>query len=294
MRNSKDFTQITTQRENTTNQQNEEGFQTFLSQREKDLKLLASFRLMDNFFFSEALDGKREAVELIIQTILGRNDIVVRSTKAQVVYTSAASRSVQLDIVAQDAQKKVFDVEIQRKDEGTGARRARFHSSMMDRNLLKKGDKFESLVDTYVIFITENDIFDAGLPIYHIERKITELNNELFEDGAHIIYVNGEFQDLEHPIGRLMHDFLCEDPKEMLYQVLAKEVRYLKETEGGQSFMNRAFEEMRKEVAKDAAKKTKNEIVSKMLKQGMTFETISTCTEVSIDDIQILADGMTA
>ena len=40
-------------------------------------------------FFSEALDGKIEAVEYILQTVLERNDIVVLETKAQVEYKSA-------------------------------------------------------------------------------------------------------------------------------------------------------------------------------------------------------------
>jgi predicted transposase/invertase (TIGR01784 family) len=167
-------------------------------------------------------------------------------------YTSTTKRSIRLDIVAQDAQNKVFDVEIQRKDEGTGVRRARFHSSMMDRNLLNKGDKFEDLVDTYVVFITENDIFKAGLPIYHVDRTIKELNHALFQDGSHIIYVNGEFQDLEHPIGRLMHDFMCVDPSKMFNPILAEEVRYFKETEGGQSFMSSALDKIIKETAMKA------------------------------------------
>lgn len=45
---------------------------------------------------------------------------------------------------------------------------------MIDRTLLSKGEEFEDLVDTYVIFITENDKYGEGIPLYHIERKITD------------------------------------------------------------------------------------------------------------------------
>lgn len=55
-------------------------------------------------------------------------------------------------------------------------KRARFHSSMIDRTLLSKGEDFEDLVDTYVIFITENDKFGKGIPLYHIERRIEEMD----------------------------------------------------------------------------------------------------------------------
>jgi hypothetical protein len=232
---------------------------TLLSEHEEDLRRLASFRLMDDDFLSEVLDGKIEAIEFIIQTILGRYDIKVKSTKAQVEYKNATKRSIKLDIIAQDTQNKVMNLEIQRKDKGTGVRRARFHSSMIDRKLLKKRDKFESLVDTYVIFITENDKFKAGLPIYHIERKITELDNALFGDGSHILYVNGQFQDLEHPIGRLMHDFACTDPNQILHPVLAEEVRYYKETEEGKFHMCALMEKMRNETALKAKAEGKAE-----------------------------------
>lgn len=47
---------------------------------------------------------------------------------------------------------------------------------MIDRTLLSKGEEFEDLVDTYVIFITENDKYGEGILLYHIERKITELD----------------------------------------------------------------------------------------------------------------------
>ena len=86
----------------------------------------------------------------------------------------------------------------------------------------KKGEDFDALVDTYVIFITERDRYGAGLPLYHVERTVTELKNKMFGDGAHIIYVNGAFRDLEHPVGRLMHDMNCTDPSEMLNPLLAK------------------------------------------------------------------------
>lgn len=47
---------------------------------------------------------------------------------------------------------------------------------MIDRTLLSKGEDFEDLVDTYVISITENDKFGKGIPLYHIERRIEEMD----------------------------------------------------------------------------------------------------------------------
>ena len=267
---------------------------------EKDLQRIKELRLMDDDFFSEALDGKVEAVEYILNTVLERADIKVKSTKAQVEYKSATKRSITLDIQAEDADGKLVDIEIQRSDKGAGVRRARYHSSMIDRTLLSKGEDFEDLVDTYVIFITENDKFGKGIPLYHVERKITEMDDELFGDGAHILYVNGEYRDMEHPVGSLMHDFNCKDAKDMVNPLLAEEVRYLKETEGGQKQMCRLLEEMREEAAAEARAEGKEEGKAegkvsdaiKMLTKGYPVEEIMEITDLPLEDVQKLAQGL--
>ena len=49
-----------------------------------------------------------------------------------------------------------------------------------------------------VVFITENDVMGKGKPLYQIERCILE-TGERFEDGTHILYVNGAYRD-ESPL----------------------------------------------------------------------------------------------
>ena len=267
--------------------------------KENDLQRIKELRLMDDDFFSEALDGKTEAVEYILNTVLERDDIKVKSTKAQAEYKSATKRSIKLDIQAEDVHGRLMDIEIQRSDRGSGVRRARFHSSMIDRALLSKGDDFEDLVDTYVIFITEKDKFGMGIPLYHIERKISEMNNALFGDGAHILYVNGEYRNLEHPVGSLMHDFNCKDAKDMVNPLLAEEVRYLKETEGGRSQMSRLLEEMRNEVAEKAKAEGKAEgnhekavnTALKMIAKKYEAEEIAEITGLSLEEVRKLAEN---
>ena len=268
--------------------------------KENDLQRIKELRLMDDDFFSEALDGKTKAVEYILNTILERDDIKVKSTKAQVEYKSATKRSIKLDIQAEDVHGRLMDIEIQRSDRGSGVRRARFHSSMIDRTLLSKGEDFEDLVDTYVIFITENDKFGKGVPLYHIERRIKEMDNALFGDGVHILYVNGEYRNLEHPVGSLMHDFNCKDAKDMVNPLLAEEVRYLKETEGGQSQMCRLLEEMRNEAAEKAKaegraegnhEKAVNTALKMLLRGRDSIEEIAEITGLSLEEVRKLADN---
>ena len=259
------------------------------ARNEHYLELLKDLRLMDDDFFSEALDEKIEPVEYILCTILEREDIKVQHTEAQVEYKSATKRSIKLDIRAVDAEGHVMDIEVQRADKGASVRRARFHSSVIDRTLLEKGEDFDALVDTYVIFITENDVLKAGLPIYHVDRIVRE-TGELFNDESHIIYVNSQIKD-ETALGKLMHDFSCTDAKDMNYKILADRVRYFKEDEKGVETMCKSMEEMRNEASRAKAV----QIARRMLDSGkLTYEEIAEFSDLTIEEVKTLDEKQPA
>ena len=140
-----------------------------------------------------------------------------------------------------------------------------------------------------MIFITENDVLKAGLPIYHIDRIIQE-TGEPFGDEAHIIYVNSQIKN-ETELGKLMHDFSCTDPKDMYYKILADRVRYFKEDEEGVLTMCREMENMRKESSHERAV----EIAKRMLASGkLTLQDIADFSGLTIDEIKILSTQKSA
>ena len=186
---------------------------------QQDLERLKLFRYMDDDFMTACLEDNYEAVELILRIVLGQEDITIKSIRVQDSMKNLQGRSAILDVHAVDNTGKEFDCEIQRSDKGAGVKRARHNSSLLDAHILKPGEDTENIPDTYVIFITENDIMETGLPIYHIDRTVKE-TGELFGDESHIIYVNSQIKD-ESALGKLMHDFSCTDAKDMKYKILA-------------------------------------------------------------------------
>ena len=102
-------------------------------------------------------------------------------------------------------------------------------------NTLNPGQDFDELPESYVIFITRDDIRGYGFPIYHIDRHIKEADDS-FQDEAHIIYVNSRKQE-DTELGRLMHDLHCKNADEMHSPVLAKRVHELKDTQKGVELM---------------------------------------------------------
>ena len=191
----------------------------------------------------------------------------------------------------------MYNIEIQRADKGADPKRARYHSSVMDSNTLNAKQTYTELPETYVIFITENDVLKKNLPIYHIDRVIRE-TGECFEDETHIIYVNGAYQD-ETPLGILMKDFFCTNPEDMHYQALYERTRHFKETKEGVSTMCKMMEDMRNEAAREAAEKAErkaNEATAKKLIEShkLSLEEIAQYTELTLEQVMELARGIGA
>jgi predicted transposase/invertase (TIGR01784 family) len=237
------------------------------SRRRDYLDKIQKLRLMDDDFFNKCMEGSTECVELILHIIMDRTDLKVISTQTQHTIKSLQGRSVRLDVLAVDESGRQINIEIQREDKGAGSKRARYHSSILDANLLLAGENFEELPETYVIFITERDVLKKSLPLYRVERCVLE-TNEAFGDGAHIMYVNGENRD-ETPLGRLMHDFSCTDPEDMNYQALADRTRYFKSDEEGVGIMCRLLEDMRIEAMEEGRIEGKKEGIEVGKREGI-------------------------
>lgn len=262
-----------------------------LKHKAEDLKMLMGFTLLDDDFMTIVFDRNVEATELVLNIILGRDDMKVIEVIAQREYKNPVmgGRSIKLDIYAKDADGKIYDIEVQNEDAGADEHRARFYSSMLDTKMLKEKQKFKEIHDSYVIFITKNDYMKMGLPMYHVERTVQEAGT-LFGDGSHIIYVNGSYKDDADPVGKLMHDFRCTSAVDMFYQELAKPVRHFKETEGGQSQVCKAMEERIDKERNEERIETKfGDVKNLMEAMKMTAEQAMTILKISDADRAILS-----
>ena len=223
---------------------------------EKYKRILAGLTIMSDILMRNVLK-KQECTEYILQVIMDKQNLQVKEQILQKDYKNLQGRSAILDSVVCDREEKRYNVEIQQENEGASVKRARYHSSLLDVNTLKEGQDFEGLAESYVIFITRNDVLGYGLPIYHIGRRIKEVSEE-FPDKTYIIYVNAKIQDETTELGRLMHDLQCRNAEEMYSEILAGRVRELKETPEGVDSMCREMDEIY------------NEGIERGLQQGMT------------------------
>lgn len=252
--------------------------------REKLLARIKNFRLLDDDFMTKCFEDSIECTELILQIILERDDMKVKMSKTQYSQKNLKGRSVRLDIYAEDTENKKYDIEIQRDDHGAGRKRARYNSAILDSEAILPNQSTKDLPESYVIFITENDIFKEGLPLYHVDRYVKE-TGKAFGDEEHIIYVNGAYRG-DSPLGKLMYDFSCKNPDDMYYSVLAKQMRYFKEDKEGVAAMCKVMEEL----IDDEKAKEKKEAASRFIRAGkLSLAEIADGLDLSLEIVESIA-----
>ncbi len=232
-------------------------------EHQADLQRLRGLRPIDDDFMRCLFKDNIELAEFVLRIIIGKEDLIITECQTQKdMKRLVGARSVCLDAYGTDSSGKKYDLEIQREDKGANPHRARYHSSVLDVENLNAGQDFHELPDTYTIFITEKDFYGEGKAIYLIERINLTINRP-FEDGEHILYVNGEYRG-KSDLGKLMHDFNCTNAADMNYEIMAERTRYLKENPRGVNEMCKVLEEMRNETAEKTLVQTIKNLMETM------------------------------
>ena len=256
-----------------------------LSHREQDLQDIAEFRMFDDTFMAAVFDGRTEETQVLIRTILNRDDIIVTESKAEDFVPNLRGHEVRLDILAYDKNGNAYNFEVQRDQRRASPKRARYTGAMVDSKLLEKGEDYEDLHERYTIFIMETDYYGKMEPVYHAQNTIKELDNAPLGDGSYILYVNGEYHNTETPLGRLMHDFSCKKASDIINPVLRERVEYLKGTEGGHETMCDIMERRILERNLEAAKR--------LIASGeISLEGISKGLDLPLSTVEELASSM--
>ena len=103
-------------------------------------------------------------------------------------------RGVRLDVYLKDSTR-VFDVEMQTSVKGDEGLRARYYQSEMDMKILKRGESYRKLKESYVIFLCTKDPFGEGLPIYTFKNLCIQDNSIKLDDRAFKYFFNASAAD---------------------------------------------------------------------------------------------------
>lgn len=242
------------------------------SSTELDLKrkFLAELILMDDIFMRVVLKDVK-CTEFILQTILEKPELRVKSQSIQSDLKNLEGRSLVLDCLCTDKEGNIYNIELQNDSLGASPKRARYHSGLIDMNISKKGKSFDYLPESYVIFICSRDVLKGDKQIYHISRIIKE-SEAVFPDQANIIYVNTS-KSSSNELGKLIEDFYAADPKKMHSKILAKRVSKLKIAEnlekGDEKAMTTYYDRLKRQWKKEGTEEGMAKGMAKGMAEGL-------------------------
>ncbi len=145
----------------------------------------------DNFMFCKVTANNPELCRHMLELILDKpiRKVVIKGTESVMDITPGA-KSIRLDVYLDDDAGTVYDLEMQTSAKKNLPKRMRYYQGVMDLNLIEKGDDYDQLPESVVIFICTFDFFDKGLPFYVFENRCEAMPELLLEDGTRKIFVN--------------------------------------------------------------------------------------------------------
>ena len=266
---------------------------------ESQVERIQKFNLMNNVFMSVVLNDV-PASEHVLRVLTAIPDLRIKEVHTQFRISSLTSHDTILDVLAEDTDGTLYNIEIQRADTIDHSRRTRYYASMMDGMFLEKGQSYAEVPETYILYVSEKDLWDKGETYYPVKKYLTPQDKTIpYDDGIHIVYINAEVDDGSE-IAKLMNYFKTADPEDMSQGALSERVQYLKR-KGGMATMYDVAEEFREEGRvegriegreegrEEGRVREREEIILRMLgKRKYSLDEIAELTNFSVADIERL------
>ena len=169
---------------------------------------LQNMNLMDDFLFDVATVDL-ETCKIIIELSLGITIKNIRWKEGQkVVHNMPGKRGIRMDFYVEDDKGQVFDVEMQKRNQGNIPKRTRFYQALIDAPMLKSGERgFDNLKPAYIIVICGFDQYGYGLYRYTFENRCKEIQDLTMGDECRKIILNTKGKN-DDEVERSLVDFL--------------------------------------------------------------------------------------
>ena len=258
--------------------------------------------LANDFMFCKVMqdpDLCRKMLNRIMGVSLGK---VVVANSQKPIDVTFDGKSIRLDVFAEDEDGNIYDIEMQCSDTHELPLRSRFYQSMIDQDLLEKGEDYQKLGNTVIIFICKFDLFKQGRGKYLFRQYEENDRNLALDDRTTKIFLNtkGHVEDpllqnflnylegiledrdpyineLEHAVWKASRNSKWRDE----YMRYSMREKYLESV-----FMQRGLEKGIEEGRKEGRKEGCIDLVCKALERGMSEEQIISFLDVSPEVIQ--------
>ena len=176
-----------------------------------------------NAFFRD-----KETTQHIIRTVTEQDDLVVLQVKTQKRIENILGHSVRFDVLAIDSENNYYNIEIQNASNDNLLARADFYGAAIKMRYFEKHKSYANMPRVYVIFFVKDGRFcDNKLINLYFMRDDSYRDSGV---GTRIYFINGRLHD-DTPIGKMSHDFSCNDAEKMKDPIIARQFTTIKQEE---------------------------------------------------------------
>lgn len=170
-----------------------------------------SLTLANNFIFCKVLEENPDVSKKLLEMLLNiKIDRIEKTCSEYSLKTDFDSHGVRFDVYVKDGTGRCFDIEIQTSKVTKLAKRARYYQGLMDVDNIQSGGNYESLKESYVIFLCMGDAFGYNLPVYTFRYIALEDKAIEMGDGTVNVFFNaGMYDKMESEKLRSFFKYLC-------------------------------------------------------------------------------------
>lgn len=187
--------------------------------------------ISNDFLFGKVMQNPelcRELLQMILPDL--KIDRIEYPELQKSIREDMDARSVRLDVYVTDEKETVYDIEMQVSNTGGLPKRSRYYQSMIDLQLIDKGQFYDELKRSYVIFICPFDLYGKKRHIYTFEHICREDNSISMGDEAVKIFLNakGTLHDVSDELKAFLDYVAGEKPEDAYVEKLDQAVREAK------------------------------------------------------------------
>lgn len=238
-----------------------------------------------NDLLARAVLEDKEACEHILRVLTGIKTLVIKKNKTQYVISKLSSHNIIMDVLAEDANNKLYEIEIQKADGGIAhEKRMLYYASTIINEYFFKGDQtYASVPELHIFYISQTDIWKLGKTCYPILKFLGDTNTP-YNDGLHMCYINAEVND-NSSIAQLMQYFATADAGDFSQGKLSQCINNLKTTKEGLATMDNFSKQIYEAGINDGRAEGKAEGLAEGKAEGKaeSIKNLMSTMNVSID-----------
>lgn len=258
-------------------------------------KIIQELNLENDFLFAKVMSNKnicKEFLEKLLQVEISKIEMPENQKTIDLLLES---KGIRLDIYVKDNNNTVYNIEMQRTNSKNLPKRFRYYQGNIDLDLITKGEDYNKLSKSYIIFICTFDLFGLGRHKYTFENTCIEDSNIKLKDDTQRIILNtrGIINDLSEELLDFLryieysNETVVNQSKGSLVKHIHKVLTEVKNSPKMEVEFMTLLERDREKI-EEGKEEEKKQIAKNLLNLDIPLEKIAIATGLDLEEIKKL------